>query len=817
MKKKSTSKSAFFNLRVLTGIFVLLAGVCMALFGFSMLSRAFAQAKQPRNENDTSHEDPGARVAWERLRLQDQHGRVSADMLQRASEYKKTMPYRPEAWAEFAAKNSIGQPEAVQSIWTSIGPGNIGGRTRSIIIHPSNPNIIWLGAVGGGIWKTTNGGNSWTTNTDFLANLAVDCMAMDPTNSNVLYAGTGEPYPGDGILGNGIFTTADGGTTWAQLSLTGNNPDFYDVTRLAVAFYSPVRSRILLAATTTGLFRTNLDAARGISWAQVGTGRYNTVVFQPNNAANCLASSGLLSSDNIGVFRSTDTGTTWASSTFTGGPTLTGRIELAYAKSNPNIVYASADSPATGPQGKDEGALFKSTDGGQHFAWTGIKGTLYYFGWYANTLWIDPINPYVVVVGSTELFRCTSTDGGTTFSKVQISGDGHLDTHVDHHVVINDPNYDGSSNKRVYVGSDGGIYKTDDILRTPQSPSWTALNHTLGITQFYGGAANSDGSIIIGGTQDNGTVRYQSQLGSEGWDYAIGGDGGFCAVGGGYFYGEAGSYGLQFLWRSSDGSSANRQYINHWGGNPVDCSNCPNCLSCNCSSDSNSNFAAPLVLDPNNPSTLLGGIDGLERSLNANTPNPHDVSWTLIKCPLQGDKISAIAIAPGKSDIIWVGYNSGALYFTTNGTATSPTWTKVNAPALPQRYVESIAFAGWRPGLWNTVYVAFGGNDYDQGFNANNLWNTGDGGGTWTNISNGLPNVPVSSVVTSQSPSFPSYLYIGTAIGVFASTNNGTNWSPGIAGDVPANVWVNQLFWTNSSRTLVAVTHGRGMFTANTQ
>ena len=217
-------------------------------------------------------------MAWQRLQLQDQHGRISPDTLRRAYEHKKTMPYRPEAWAEFAPKNSMGQPEAVQSIWTSIGPRNIGGRTRSIIIDPTNSNTMWLGAVGGGVWKTTDDGTSWSATTDFLATLAVNCMAIDPTNSKVLYAGIGEPYQHDGIRGNGIFKTANGGSRCTQLTSTGNNPDFYDVTRVAVAFYQPLQSTVLLAATTTGLFRTSTD---GICWSQVSTGPYNAVVFNP--------------------------------------------------------------------------------------------------------------------------------------------------------------------------------------------------------------------------------------------------------------------------------------------------------------------------------------------------------------------------------------------------------------------------------------------------------------------------------------------------------------------------------------------------------
>ena len=792
MKKKSTSKSASLNPRVLTVLVVALAGALLAFLGPSTLSKALGNAKPPQNERDVTHEDPAARAAWERLQWQDARGRISPEALRAAYEYKKTMPFRPEAWAEFSPKNTTNQPEALQSIWTSIGPGNIGGRTRSMIIHPTNSKILWLGAVGGGVWKTTDGGeSSWSTTTDFLANLAVNCMTMDPVNNpNVLYAGTGEPYPFFGIRGNGIFKTTDGGGTWTQLDSTTNNPDFYDVTRLAIATVG--RFQFLLATTTTGLFRS-FDG--GFRWIQEKTGRYNTVVFQPNNGANCLAASGLTSSDSIGVFWSTDSGSTWSPSTITGSPILTGRIELAYARSDPNgqIVYASADTDG-GPNGLDEGALFKSTDGGRNFAATALRGTLFPYGWYANTLWVDPTNPNVVVVGGPSLYR--STDGGAT--KRQIATNNN---HADHHVVINDPNYNGTTNRIVFVGNDGGIYKTTDILAN-DGGSWKSLNHGLGITQFYGGAATSDGSTIIGGTQDNGTLRYQSN--PEGWTRIMCGDGGMCAVGGGYFYGEIPT--LQ-VFRSSDGSDQcfNPIYIHHFSD-----------AACG---DPCGNWAAPLVLDPNNANTLLAGGLSLWRSNNPNDPSPANVSWTAIKAPIPtptpGDvRISAVAVAPGFSDVIWVGHNNGALYFTTNGTATNPSWTLVNTSGLPQTYCESISFGG-RVGQYNNVYVAFGGLAYGQGFNANNLWKTINGGQTWTNISNGLPSVPIHSIVTSTSN--PGYLYIGTAVGVFASTDDGATWSPGIAGDVPANVFVDQLFWTNSPRRLVAVTHGRGMFTATAQ
>ena len=220
---------------------------------------------------------------------------------------------------------------------------------------------------------------------------------------------------------------------------------------------------------------------------------------------------------------------------------------------------------------------------------------------------------------------------------------------------------------------------------------------------------------------------------------------------------------------------------------------------------SKSNFIAPFILDPNDPDIMLAGGVSLWRSTNVKANPP---SWEAVK-PSVGSKISAIGVAPGDSDIIWVGHNNGEVYFTENGTDTVPTWTRVDQtapelPDLPDRYVHRITVDPWDH---QVVYVTFGG------FSADNVYKTIDSGTHWTDItgsgSSGLPEVPVRSLVVH--PDMSNQLFIATEVGVFVSMDGGENW--GIPQDGPANVAVDELFWMD--HVLVAATHGRGMYQIN--
>lgn len=710
-----------------------------------------------------------AQQQFQLLRMMDEHGHIPPDGLMRALEQRKHVEINADLFPGVPDPSLVvpgfGTPgPLVAGIsnggWTWLGPGNIGGRVRSILVHPVLTTTLWCGGVDGGVWKSTNNGASWYPLNDFMANLAISCMAMDPTNPDVIYAGTGEPmHNADSIRGAGIFKTTDGGATWTQLAATANSSFLY-VSRLTI---DPNNGQVILASTRSGIFRS---VNGGASWSQRTTTETLDVAFHPTDSTRAVASG-----YNGQAFYSTDGGLSWTAAAGLPAPSgfVAGRVEVAYARSSPNSVFASVDNSS--------GQIYGSTDGGQTYTQlsTGY-GYLGGQGWYDNVIWVDPTTTNVLVVGGIDLWR--STDGGLTLTKISQWQSAPNSAHADHHAIVSVPNYDGSAIRTVYFGNDGGVYRANNVATVSTLSGWQSLNNNLGITQFYGGAGNASSGTIVGGTQDNGTLRYTPGAGPQGWTTMFGGDGGFCAAdpsNSSYFYGE---YVYLQIHRSANGGSSS-SYI----------------YSGITDAGSSANFIAPFILDPNNPNTMLAGGVSLWRSVNVKASPP---SWAAIK-PSISSSISAIAVAPGNSDIIWVGHNSGAVYSTANGTSATPTWFQRNlgTPNLPARYCERIAIT---PGNPNKVYVSFGG------FSSGNVWRTLDGGVTWANISGNLPAAPVNSITIA--PNATNTLYVGTEVGVYGTSNDGVSWSTG--NDGPANVSVDELFWM--SNRLVAVTHGRGMF-----
>ncbi len=717
-------------------------------------------------EENEATDAPHEAYLWRRKAWVDENGQILPGAHARALDQRAAMLA--------ATSNTRGGGLNTLS-WTSRGPDNVGGRTRALLIDPSQPNHLLAGAVGGGIWSSTDGGLHWSPINDAQPNLAICCMAMAPSNPAVMYAGTGEAsIAGDGTHGAGIYKSTDNGATWNLLTATAswaNN----DVISLAV---SPQNPHIVLAGRSGGgLYRTTNG---GLTWSNPYKAQSVTcVAFDPTNPSKAVAALTDYSLILGGWFNrciyTLNGGVSWSVCTGLDAKLgAGGRIALAYAPSSPSIVYATYT----------DGKMYKSTDGGKSYIPVTTSGSTRTDPW-AAPLWVDPTNPNFIITGAGHVLR--STDGGVTLTQISDGYINTIDPHPDIQSVTADPGFNGATNNRVYITTDGATYRTDDIYAANIHTGWTRLDNTYRTTQFYSAVGDGPTGRLYGGTQDNGCLLLTP--GSDLAAFPFGGDGGFSAIDYSdprYIYGE-----FIYLQIHRAIGSGGATYIT---GQLTD-------------AGAAANFIAPFVMDPNSPQTLLAGGNSLWRTTNARAGLL--TTWKPIR-PGTGQYISAIAVAKTDSGVIWIAQNDAKIYKTTNGTAASPTWTPVDDNAalnpLPNRYVSRILIDRANKQL---AYVCLGG------FSPDNLWKTTDGGATWTDISGsglqGLPSAPIKGI--ARHPTHPDWLYVATEVGIFTTTDGGAHWST--TNDGPANVSVDEInFLNNSTDTLIIGTHGRGLFTA---
>ncbi len=589
-------------------------------------------------EGEEEEADIGEYFQWRFDQMKDASGTIPDGALMKALAERATM-VRQQA--------SRPQPDVagIDNVsWTFAGPSNVGGRIRTIL-PIIGTNTVFIGSVSGGLWKTTNccsTSTTWSSIDDWMANIGISSLIVDPTNANVMYAGTGEIH-GSGFRGAGVFKSTDGGDHWTQLSST-NNSDWYYVNRLAI---SPNGAN-LLAATGSGLYHST-DG--GATWTQRVTTSWRDVRFDPTNSNNAVAGA-------VGYAWYTTGGGasgSWAAATF--NPAISGRVELAYSPSNSSIVYASVN--------QNNGDVYQSTDGGHSYTRVNTgQQLLATQGDYDNAIWVKPNDPNFVVVAGVDMYK--STDGGSTFTQIaKWSNSWHYkdppSPHADHHALVSIP----GSNLAMLNGNDGGIYYTADVTTAGTNADynlgWVYMNNNLGITQFYGVAGNNNG-VLIGGAQDNGATLYTPAGGANAWTYFSGGDGGKSAAdptNPNYLYNE---YIFGQIYGSSDGGATSTTiYGSYYNGSAFVCRDAPYRIDDACNKQGS--FIAPILLDPNNANRLFVGDLSLWVTNDARTPSVWNSAtsgpqWTAIK-PSIDSGINAIAVAPSDSNVIWVGYKNG--------------------------------------------------------------------------------------------------------------------------------------------------------------
>lgn len=726
--------------------------------------------------------------------------------------------------------------DSVLQTWEWLGPGNIGGRTRVLVIHPRRHRIMWAAGVSGGIWKTTNRGRSWTPVGDSLANIAVNSMALHPDDPGVLYAGTGEGYfreevrgTGLPLRGQGIFKSDDGGETWVHLDAT-DSEDFHWVNDLV---FGNDDARLLYAATRTGVWRT-VDG--GETWQRIlSTDRKGGCLdleVRTDTAADVLfASCGTLGP--AAVYRTRDAAAASPAWIEVLGRDDMSRTEVAIAPSQQDVVYALSASNDPGPGGNYEQgllALFRSSSGGDPGTWLpqvtnadptkahtllltnpigamleecGFRGSNDFIsmGWYGNTLAVDPTNPDRVFAGSVDLFR--SEDGGRTWGAISYWwGDREFAfAHADHHVLVFHPDYDGVSNRTLFTGSDGGVFRTDDAVAASgrgnqglcdpanSAVRWSDLNRDYGVTQFYQGLPYPDGETYLGGTQDNGTIRSGDRSGVNGWTRLFGGDGGYLAVD----PTDTDILYVSFQWasfrKSFDGGATfvpatdglGRRRTNVLGMDGIDFL-----------------FITPLAMDPSDPRRLWTGGRRIYRTDDGMR------LWRPVSRRLKKKALaSAVTVSPSDPDRVAVGDHKGRVYVSRR--ATSATDTDRWRSKRPRRgWVTWLAFDSDDPDTLYATYGSFGGRHVYRSTNGGRRWTPLDGEGEAA-----VPDIPVHSLVVD--PRDTTRIYLGTDLGVLVSTDGGATW--GVENTGFGNIVTESLAVTETpsgKAWLFGFTHGRG-------
>lgn len=638
------------------------------------------------------------------------------------------------------------------TIWpdiTSTAPGL--GRINTIAIDPVNSNKLYVGTPAGGLWKSTNSGSTWSPMTDGLASLGISGIAVNPLNPDIIYIATG-----DGDASNtysiGVLKSLDGGNTWDTTGLNWITNSSNITFQLLL---HPTRPETLWVATSSGLYITKNG---GTTWTVTSLNADNiyNIQLDPSNPDIVYAC-------NKYFFKSINGGTSFDTIT-TGLPNVSsvGRCAIAVTPANSNYVYFLASYPWGSFYG-----LYQSTTGGNTFslrtATPNIMGSssdgsdFGGQGWYDIAITASPSNPNEIYTGGINVWK--STDGGITFNI--LTDDGYPNSfgyvHADIHTLKF--NYD-----TLYCGSDGGIFKSIDTGST-----WINLSGGLQISQFYRlGTAQQDSTIIIGGTQDNGTNLYKKNK----WTHVFGGDGMETAV---HIIDTA------KLYASSQGGAIAKS---------IDGGSYFTYILIAANTGENAQWTTPFELDPNNPSAVYVGYENIWKTTD------EGVNWKKIT-PFGGNfPIYFFTISGPNSNYIYAG--NGYEFFRTFNAGIN--WDTLSSTLPTLSSITDIAVDNNNPlRIWITV------SGYSNG---EKVYKSIDGGSSWINVSGSLPNVPVNCIVYEENSL--DAVYIGNDIGIFYRDSTLTDWE--IFDNGLPNVIVTELEIHYASEKIRAATYGRGIW-----
>ncbi len=703
-----------------------------------------------------------------------------------------------DAYIEYRSTNRAPASKRAETImssanWTSKGPSTSAGngqglgRINCLAFHPTEANTFWIGAPAGGLWKTTDGGTTWSTRTDSLPVLGVSDIAIDPTNADIMYIATGDGDMGSlkGMIARsdgdtksiGVLKSTNGGTTWNTTGLSWNVTSAKLMRRLLM---SPTNSKIILAAATDGIWRTS-DG--GETWTNVQAGYFMDLECKPGDASIMYASSYGASE----IYRSTDSGETWSSVV-----TLPGiiRVDLAVSAASPDLVDAICVNSSSGLAGlwtsKNSGASFTQyLVGTESNNMLNIKGDASGAdgqGNYDLAYVINPDNEKDIWIGGVNVW--SSQNGGSDWRLTSVwadsadalsaAGVGHPDTipvvHADCHWLAFHPLQRGT----LFACNDGGIHKTTDA-----GASWTDITNGLEISQIYRiGVAQTVAANVVCGLQDNATKELENNV----WSERTGGDGMECLIdysNNSILYSSAQNGTIFRTDKANDSEfviSVNIPGGQKEGTSPA------------------GEWVTPFVIHPTNPKVLFAGYNKVYKTTDQGD------SWSAISPVVSSDLLRYIAVAPSNPNTIYVATHD-TIARTTDG---GETWSYVSEWDPEVNGV--VSYLAVDPTNPQRMFVTFSG--YAAG---KKVFMSPDGGTTWANYSGTLPNVPANCIVYQKGSN--EGLYIGTDVGVFYRDGTMSDWVPYQDG-LPVVV-VTELEISYFNNKLWAATFGRGLWSAD--
>jgi hypothetical protein len=704
-------------------------------------------------------------------------------------EYKPGYLYREVT----KAQRSLGPQNlsAASLVWTSRGPGNVAGRARDIVVDPNDPtgDTWFIASVGGGVWHTSNAGATWTQLMDDQPLLAMQSLAMAPSSTNILYAGTGESYFNiDTMNGNGMLRSTDGGASWSPVASTVDDPRFNNVSRILI---SPTDPTLVLVSTTVGRYKSGTTPTTHIFRTTDGAVNWTEVFMATNSGGSGGARVQQLIADptdfNIqyatvhetGILKSTDAGVTW-NYINSGITDFSGRYELAISPVNSDYLYVSAE-------GASSSLLWVSWNGGASWnamsntggtnAWLGAQG------WYDNAIVCHPTDARIVYVGGPQLYQLTiNFVGGSTYSSTALAS--YYFPHPDHHILkIIEPSGGGWY---LLGTNDGGVTRTSSGVT-----GFTMPTDGMVTTQFYGIDKRPGASAYVGGTQDNGT--WQSPVdptASDPWDHRIGGDGYETS----WHFDDPekimGGYQFNGLMRSLDGgvswSSATGGLTDTGGGNAP--------------------FITKIAKSWKRPDDVFAvGAQGVWRSTD------FGASWSLsaINSSEWGNMSSFhdVRVSAANPDIVWAGARmdaSGDIMVSTDAGVNFS--SSVDYTTVTMGGISGLATHPTEP---NTAYVLFSFAERPKILKTTDLglnWTDISGFGTGSVSTNGFPDVATYDLLVW--PNDPQHIWVGTEIGLVESLDGGANWALANNGLPSVGIW----FLKAVEDEIVVGTHGRGIW-----